>query len=33
MAGDTMREVRERMGLLPVAPQALSSPDQSGLRS
>jgi tryptophanyl-tRNA synthetase len=33
MAQETMREVRERMGLLPVAPQALSSPDQSGVRS
>jgi tryptophanyl-tRNA synthetase len=33
MASDTMREVRDRMGLLPAAPPALSSRVQRGLES
>jgi tryptophanyl-tRNA synthetase len=33
MAGDTMREVRERMGLLPATPPALTSRPDRGLES
>jgi tryptophanyl-tRNA synthetase len=33
MAGDTMREVRERMGLLPATPPALTSQPDRGLES